>query len=418
MWVGRELGDVALAALTNANLLWIVLFAAAFGVSMAGSVRVAQCVGKGDIEGAKAAIGTSVSISGIVSMLCVALMEILARPLLECLGTPTECLRQAVDYLRILLLSVPLSYIYSAVIGALRGAGDSKTALRVSCALIATDVLLNPCFIRGLGPLPALGIVGPAVATLISQAIGVGGLVGHLYWKHHGLCLHYSDRRLVWADRSGAWITLRQSGPMAVQFLWTTVESMLIISLVNRFGADTTAAYGVVIQIWNVIAMPAGALGVAVTSMVAQNIGAMRWDRVKRTTCLGLAYGATGSALLVILAEVLGWVPFRLFLPAGSPALVIAGQINHEATWSLVIYGAYSVWVGVLRATGVVWVPLLISVSVLAVRFPLTDALLSEWHARAIWLGFPASAAATGALAVLHGWLSHRARVQPQALGT
>jgi putative MATE family efflux protein len=423
MWVGRDLGDVALAALSNANLLWIALFAASFGVSMAGAVQIGRNVGKGDVEAARAAVGTTLSVSGAISILCVLVMEVSVRPLLKWLGTPGLSVPQAVEYLRVLLLSVPLSYLYGAAIEALRAAGDSKTAFQFSCISIATDVLLNPCLIRGIGPMPALGIVGSAIATLISQGVGLIGLVGCMYRRKHPLCLRGRDIGLLRIDRAIGGVLLRQGSPMAAQFLWGTVESLAIISLVNRFGVDTTAAYGAFMQIWNLISMPAVALGVATTSILAQNIGAMRWDRVRAATHLGLAYGVLISAVLVMLAEVLDWRAFRLFLPDGSPALVIANQINREATWAVIAYGGYAVWVGVLRAAGIVWAPLIISFGVLAVRFPAVDALLRDWHAQAIWWSFPASTMATGALAVLHTRLSRpahrllRGDIQPSILG-
>ncbi len=408
MWVGHELGDVAFAALSNANLLWMVLFASALGVSMAGAVRIGHSLGRGDVESAKKTLGTTMSLSAVVSVLWILPMEIWTRPLLQCFGTPVESLRQAVSYLQILLLSVPMSYLYVAVMAALRAAGDSKTAFIFSGLSVAMDVALNPFLIIGLGPIPPFGIAGAALATLGSQAIGLTALVIYLYQRRHALCLYRRDVGLLCLDPRIAGLLFAQAVPMAVQFLWGPIEGMLIISLVNRFGPDTTAAYGAVMQLWNVIIMPAVALGVAVTSMVAQNIGAARWDRVRRATHLGLAYGLFVTAVLVAVAEVLDWRIFSLFLRVGSPAIVIASQINHEATWPVFIFGGYVVWVGVLRAIGVVWAPLVMSIGILVVRFPVTEALLGYWHAQAIWWSFPASAGATGALAVLHGWFSRR----------
>src|SRR6185437_10611779 len=89
VWVGRELGDVAFAALANANLLWALLFAAAFGVSMAGAVQIGRSLGAGDIPSAKAAIGATVFACALVSVLCIVPMVVGAREMLELLGTPT-----------------------------------------------------------------------------------------------------------------------------------------------------------------------------------------------------------------------------------------------------------------------------------------------------------------------------------------
>jgi Na+-driven multidrug efflux pump len=189
---------------------------------------------------------------------------------------------------------------------------------------------------------------------------------------------------------------------MAVQVLWASIEQMLMISLVNRYGAHVTAAYGAVVQLWNLIMMPAAALGVAMTATVAQNIGARRWDRIRKVTGLGLTYSVLATGVLVAITEALGAHVCRVFLPTGSPALAIAAGINQKATWSLIPVGGYMVWVGVLRATGTLWAPLVISAAVLGVRFPVTAALLGRWQAQAIWWSFPASASATMLLLILH----------------
>ena len=94
-----------------------------------------------------------------------------------------------------------------------------------------------------------------------------------------------------------------------------------MITLVNRFGIDTTAAFGAAMQIWNYIQMPAFAVGMGISAMTAQNVGAGKWDRVTRIAGVGVLYSVmlTGSIVLVI--ELLDTQMLGLFLPAGSAAL-------------------------------------------------------------------------------------------------
>lgn len=400
MWVGRELGDVSLAALSNANLLWALLFVGASGVSMAGTVWIGQSLGAGDIRGAKAAVATMVTASLAASLICMVPVMIWARDLLECLGTPAGALPQAIKYLRILLLSVPPIYLNVALMATFQAAGDSKTGFYLAVGSVAIDAALNPLLIAGFGPFPALGIEGSALATLTSQLLRLVALL--FRGRGHPLRLRAGELTLRRIDWLRAVRLFREGGPMAVQVLWVLVEDMLMISLVNRFGTDVTAAYGAVIQVWNIILMPAAAVGVAITAIVARHIGAGRWDRVRSVTRHGLLYGVMASALMVAFAEIVGRGIYEIFLPIGSLSLGFAEEINREATWSLILLGGYMVWVGVLRATGAVWVPLVISAGVLMVRFPVTLALLGRWQTQAIWWSFPASAAATSILAALH----------------
>jgi putative MATE family efflux protein len=408
MWVGRELGEVAVAALSNANLLWMFLFAAAFGVSTAAVVRIGQRIGADDMAGARAAVATEVSVAAVISIVCALSTAVWARPLLVFLGTPAAAVAPAVSYLRMLLLSVPLTYLNVALISALQATGDSRTGFCLSASWVAIDAALNPLFIVGAGPLPPLGISGSALATVVSQAIGLAALLCLIYGTEHPLRVRVSDVRMLLLELKRAPFLLRESGAMSVQFLWASIEEMLMISLVNRFGTDTTAGYGAIIQAWNLIMMPAIALSVAITAILAQNIGAGRWDRVWMTARIGVVYGVVATSALVAVAEILDSRIYEVFLSAGSPALAVAREVNREATWGLCLLGAYTVWIGVLRATGSIWAPLAISGAVLAVRFPVTAALLSSWHSRAIWWSFPASAVATSVLAALHGWVIWR----------
>lgn len=404
MWVSRELGDISLAALSNANLLWGLLFVSAFGISMAGAVRIGRSLGQGDIRRAKEAVGTMVSASSAASLICVVPMMIWTRSLVGCLGTPAAAQTQALEYLRILLLSVPLTYVNAAVIAALQAAGDSKTGFYLALASVAFDGALNPLFIVGIPPFPALGIAGSALATFASQAICFVVLLMRVYGTGHPLSLRGRDFEFLRIDliRTGAMV--RDGSPMALQVLWSSIEQMAMISLVNRLGADVTAAYGVLVQVWNLISMPAVAIGVAITAVVAQNIGAGRGDRVREAARRGLAYSVLVTLALVTIAEMFDRYLCGVFLPSDSPALAVAMDINREGTWSLIPLAGYTVWIGVLRATGAVWVPLTISVGVLAVRFPLTSALMGRWQAEALWWSFPASAAATSILAALHAY--------------
>ena len=411
MWVGRELGDISLAALSNANLLWGLLLVPAFGISLAGTVRIGRSLGEGDIPGAKAAVRALMGSSLAISLICVLTMMASGPFLLECLGTPAASKLMAVEYLRILLLAIPPIYMNTAALATLQATGDSRTGGYLAVAGVVIDATLNPLLIVGVVPFPALGIAGSALAILVSQAIRLLALLVQVYGTGHPLRVLRGDLGAVRIECIRAATLVRDGGPVAVQLLWVIVEDMLMISLVNRFGSDVTAAYGVLIQLWNVILMPAAALGAATTAIVAQNIGARLWGRVERMSRVGVAYGVLATGVLVALAEVFGADIYGVVLPAGSPALAVAAEINQDATWSLVMLGGYMVWVGAQRATGVLWVPLAISAGVLAVRFPVTAAVLGRWHARAIWWSFPAAAAATAILAALY------ARLRPKTGG-
>jgi MATE family, multidrug efflux pump len=187
-----------------------------------------------------------------------------------------------------------------------------------------------------------------------------------------------------------------------------------MITLVNRFGVDTTAAFGAGLQLWNYIQMPAFAVGMALSAMTAQNVGAGKWHRVTRIAQVGVLYSVllTGSVVLVI--EILDRHVFGLFLPADSNALAIASHMNRIVTGSFIFFGISVALFGVVRATGAVIAPLVaLTISLLIVRFPLALLFLPHYHADAVWWSFPISSVVSCVLALLYyrygGW--RRARM-------
>ena len=413
IWVGRYLGEAALTATSNANVVMFLLIGVAFGVAMAATILVAQYIGANDIPGARHAVGTSATFFAGVSVVMAIVGLTLSPAILAAMKTPPQSMQLAIAYMRVIFCALPSLYMYAFVMAVLRAAGDSKTPFYFMLLSVALDIGLNPVFIFGLGPAPRLGIAGSALATFIAQTISLVAMVRHLYRRHHLLCLRGADLGLLRIDWPLAAALVRKGVPMGGQILVMSLSGLLMISLVNRFGVDTAAAYGAALQLWNYIQMPAFAVGQAVSAMAAQNVGARKWERVDTTAAVGVGFGVAVTGSVILALELLGARGFSLFLPAQSPALAIAAHLNHIATPSYLFFAIAMVLFAAVRATGAVMLPLAImTVALLLVRFPLADALLDRHHAEAIWWSFPISSALAAALAALYyrlgGWRSAR----------
>jgi Na+-driven multidrug efflux pump len=246
------------------------------------------------------------------------------------------------------------------------------------------DVALNPVFILGLGPAPALGIEGSAVATVIAGLVGLAGMVAYIYAKDLPIRLRGHEWRYLVCDRALLGRIVRLGIPMGLQMIVVSTSALAMIGLVNRQGTETTAAYGAANQLWTYIQMPAMAIGAAVSAMAAQNIGAGRWDRVRAITNGGLIYNLlmTGAALFAFWLfdeAVLG-----LFMGPESPAIPIAVHIQTVAGWSFIFSGMTLVLFGTARANGAVLGPLLCMIAAILVG------RLSFAVAAQPWLGFDA----------------------------
>jgi putative MATE family efflux protein len=425
IWVGRYLGEAALTATSNANTVMFLLIGAAFGIAGAATILIGQCIGASNIREAKRVVGTSATLFAVISVGISAAGLTLSEPLLALMKPPPDSFPLAVAYMRLIFLAMPSLYMYAFVMSVLRGAGDSKTPFYFMLLSIAIDIALNPVFIFGFGPIPRLGIAGSALAMVVAQTVSLTALVIHLYRRRHLLCLHKDELSMLRVDWAIVGTLLRKGIPMSGHILVLSLSGVFMIALANRFGVDTTAAFGATNQLWYYIQMPALAVGMAASTMAAQNIGAQKWDRAKSIARVGVVYSVLGTGCIVLLTEILDTHAFELFLPAGSQALRIASHINRVVTWSWVFSGVSEVLFGVTRATGAVMAPLLIAtLSMLVVRFPLAETLLDRYQADAIWWSFPISSALDVVLAGLYyrygGWRTAQLEIPApmEALGT
>jgi len=332
---------------------------------------------------------------------------IFAPNILDAMRTPPDARGYAIAYLRVIFLAMPSMYFFMFLMVTLRGAGDSTTPFYFMAISVVLDIALNPVFLLGLGGMPKMGIAGAATATLISQTVCLFGLLIYLYKKKHFLCLYRHELHYLRPNSVILRSLLVKGLPMGLQMIVMTTSGIALMSMVNSYGSQTTAAYGVATQIWGYVQMPAFALGAGVSAMVAQNLGAKRWDRITSITWSGVGLNLllTGTPALIILIfcrTILGWI-----LPEGaaSEAATIGVHINAIAIWSFVLFGITIVLFGVVRSTGAVMVPLaVLFVALWVIRIPFAKLLAPKWGADAIWWSFPLGSAIACALAALYYW--------------
>ncbi|GAA4037666.1 MATE family efflux transporter [Sphingomonas rosea] len=402
-WVGRLIGEDALAATANANMTVFVLTAFTFGFSMASSILIGQAFGRRDIDSARRAFGNAAGFFALLGTLVAIGGWFLSPHILGMLGTPPEAVPLADDYLRVIFLGMPPTILLVMSMMALRGSGDSLTPLWFMILAVILDSGLNPLLIAGIGPFPQMGIAGSATATVIANWVALGGLVTYIYAKD--LVLRLRGPELAYLNPFGP--TLRsiivKGFPMGLQMIVISVSSLMLVFLVNRQGVHTTAAYGVTMQLWTYIQMPAMAFGAAVSAMTAQNIGAGRWDRVAEITRTAIVQTLVITASLIGLFLLFEKPALGLFLGMDSPALPIAMHIQWIATWSFLLFGVTLVLFGTVRANGAVVGPLVIlAIGLLPVRLGVAWAGEPLIGPDALWWSFPASTLVNLALATAY----------------
>ncbi|MGE0580538.1 MAG: MATE family efflux transporter [Steroidobacteraceae bacterium] len=418
IWVGGFLGEAALTATSNSNTVMFLLIGSIFGVSMAATILIAQHLGAKRIEEARRVVGSSAAFFALVSVVIALLGVAFSDRILVAMQTPADALPLAHDYLRIIFIAIPFIFMYAFVMAVLRGAGDSRTPFYFLLLSVGLDIVLNPLLIFGVGPLPRLGIAGSALATLIANITSLVALLAYLYRKRHPLALHRGEARLLRIDREITATLVKKGVPMGLQMVVVSVSALLMLGLINQFGSHTTAGFAACMQVWSYVQMPAFAMGAAVSSMTAQNIGAARWDRVAHIARAGVTYQTAVTAASVVLIALFARPLLGIFLPEGSPALDTAVHLNLIASWSFIFFGVTMVLFGVVRSTGAVVMPLIILIVTLwGLRFPAAASLMGRYGDDAIWWSFPASSLLSMVLAVIYyksgAW--RKARMVPAA---
>lgn len=390
IWVGRFLGEQALAATSNANIIMFLMFSAVFGFGMAATILIGQSMGRNDVDAARRAFGSALGLVTGGAMVIAIVGWILTPQILHLLGTPGEAQVLARDYLRVIFLGLPFSMLGVLIQMGLRGAGDSITPLWFMVLSVLIDSTFNPLLIAGIGPFPQMGIAGSATATLIAGIVSSIGLLIYLYWRDLPIRLRGGELHYLLPERALVKTIVLKGLPMGAQMLVMSTAGLSMIGLVNRLGVDTAAAYAVSQQLWTYIQMPAMAIGVAVSSMAAQNIGAGRWDRVGSITRVGLI--ANTAITLTVIGAILLFdrQVMALFIGADSPAIPIARHIQLLASWTFVMFGATFVMFSTVRANGATVAPLIIlAISMFPVR--LSFAIFGQrWLGTdALWIAFP-----------------------------
>ena len=402
-WVSHSLGVSAITAIGNSNIIMMLMLGSIFGISMAANILIAQSVGAGNMPRVKKVMGTAITFFVSLAVIAGALGYLAAPSILGLMGTPEVAREEAIIYLRIVFLSMPFMSMFAFLQMAQRGAGDSHTPFYFLVLAIVLDIILNPLLIRGIGPFPKLGIAGSATSTLIGQGFSLLCLLVALYLRRSPLMLRWGELGLLKPDLHIARALVLRGLPMGLQMLVMSGGAMVMIGFVNAYGAVTAAAYTAASQVWTYVQMPGMALGAAISSMAAQNIGADRWDRVNQIAISGVISSLMITGGIALLIYLLGDLTLLIFLPGGSEALPIARHINHTVLWSLALFSISFALSGIVRSTGAVVPPLLILiVSMWLIRLPFAKLLIPHWGADAIWWSFPLGTITSSVLTTLY----------------
>lgn len=301
LWFVGRLGPAAVATVGLTESMMTIVYAIGLGLAMSTTATVARRVGEGDPEGAARAGAQAVTLVFVVGISLGLPCLVFGEDLLRLMGASQDAVAMGSGYTRIVLgsnLVVLLLFVQNAIF---RGAGDAMLALKSLWLANLVNCCLDPLFIFGWGPIPAMGVTGAGVATLCGRGIGVVYQIMALRRGAGRVRLHAS----VWRLDVPAMVSLVRLSLFGIlQFLIATASWVALNRIAAHFGDHAVAGYTVGIRILVFTYLPAWGLSNAVATLVGQNLGARDPPRAERAVWKVMGYNvvfmtAVGAVMLV-----------------------------------------------------------------------------------------------------------------------
>ena len=390
-YLGRLIGPSALAAASTFFPIFFLLTSFLLGLFSGGVVLVGQAHGAGDIARVRAVFGTTLCIGATLGVAVAAAGYATAGHILALIGTPPDILATATEYAQATFIALPMLVILFAYLVLLRGTGDALTPLWAMILWIALGLVLTPALIQGWLGLPTLGVLSAPYGNLAACVVTLAALLIWLKRRGHPMA---PDRAFLAALRFDPRIALGLLGigiPAGLQVALIALSEVVVVSLVNTFGSDATAAYGIFNQVISYVQAPAQAAAVAASVFGAQAIGAGRADRLGAVTRMAVLLAIIAGAIVIGAVYLFSGGLLALFTSDPEPQS-IARHALMIALWSHLLVGAASVLAGVMRASGDVLVPTAVSIAAIwAVQLPTAYVLARRIGIDGVWIGYPAA---------------------------
>lgn len=389
-WLGR-LGANAVAAVSISFPVLFLVLSLGGGLTLAGTIIVSHYKGADNQRGVNFSSAQTVFIIFIVSILLSVIGYITAEPLMILVGAGPEIFAESVTYFQVSSIGFVFLFMFYVFHSLMRGIGNVLLPMYIIIGTVFLNLILDPLFIFGFGPIPGYGVAGAAVASVITQ--GLSALAGILILRqgNKGIKIHWSDMSidLSWIKRMfdlGIPASLEQSARAAGM-------TMMVI-IVASFGSHVVAAYGIGARILSLVIVPALGLSIATTTLVGQNIGAGKIKRAEKIGDLSNSiafWGLTSIGfLLFLVAE-----PLTAFFVPDDPEVIKDGALFIKIMApSFGLLGVQQVLNGVFNGAGFTKASMLISIlSLWILRFPLAYILSynTPLDFEGIWWAFPAS---------------------------
>ncbi len=389
IYLGQLIGVDALAAVSVFFPVMFFFMALIMGLSSGATVLIGQAFGAGRPDQVRAIAGTALWLALVLAAAIAAIGGLFARDLVRALGTPAEIADPAASYAGIMMMAMPLFFVFMLVNAMLRGVGDAVTPLVALAISTAIGLVATPALILGWLGLPQLGIVSAAWGSVTSSLVTFAWLALHLRRRSHVLAFDAALLRAMRPNLALLPTILRLGVPAALGMVVMSLAELVLLGLVNGFGPEATASYGAVNQVLSCVQFPALSIAISVSILGAQAIGRDDPRQIGSIMRTGIEMNLILTGALVVLGYVFSETVIGLFI-VDAAVLAQAQTLLRIVLWSTVLFGMATVFSGAMRAGGTVWPPLAISiVAISAIEVPSAIVLSRSIGIAGVWAANP-----------------------------
>ena len=361
--IGQFEGVASTTAVSIGSQVMHMLTVMIVGLAMGSTVCIGQAVGAGDKKRASAAIGNTVTLFMLLSVVITALLLALVRPIVSVMSTPAEAAEGTRAYLTICFIGIPFITAYNIISSIFRGLGDSKSPMIFIAVACAANIALDYIFIGIMG----LGPAGAALGTTLSQTISVVFSLVVILRRKSGISL---ERRDLHPQRDTMGRLLRIGVPVAAQDGLIQIAFIVITVIANRRGLDAAAAVGIVEKIISFVFLVPSSMLSTVSALCAQNIGAGKQARAEQTLRYAIIIAVSFGIIIALLTQFISEQAVGLFTP-DTVVIMLGGQYLRGYIWDALFAGIHFCFSGYFCACGRSEISFIHNISAIAlVRIP------------------------------------------------
>ena len=307
-FVGQANGSVGLSAVSIGSQITMLFTQISIGLTTGSQVCISHLVGSDRRDRIQAAVGTTLTWFSLIAFVLTAVGIVFCRPILRLVNTPEEAMDQAAVYLVICSAGMFFIFGYNSLCAVLRGMGDSDRPLVFVAIATAVNIILDYLFVLVLG----LGAAGAAAATIAGQAVACVCALIYLYRRRVQFGFDFRPRSFLPA-RDLLLLINKLGIPLAFQKIAVSASMIYMNAWINTCGLAAVATAGIGSKLSSIVSMFTNAFAASVASMVGQNMGAGRVDRVPRIVYTAWAICISCAVAICVLFQIFPVQIFRLF---------------------------------------------------------------------------------------------------------